>query len=200
MGQVMGNEMARRGNVEGAIAEYREALKKDVKLPGLRFQLAEMLSAPHVDSDPKEAEQEYRRALEENPLDIRAECRLGEMAPSRSEMQDAMARYSHAMKMRPDDSAANVGMAKALMGAGQTAKAEAYPKLAIASEPFDATAHMRLAAVYREAGNSADAAREVAEFQRLREMKMRLGDVYREMSVQLPAAERKDEESVKQVR
>jgi Flp pilus assembly protein TadD len=122
------------------------------------------------------------------------------MALGRSDMQDAMARYSHVLKMQPDDSDANLGMAKALMGDGQTAKAEPYLKRAIASEPFDATAHMRLAAVYREAGKSADAAREIAEFQRLREMKTRLGDVYREMSVQLPAAERKDEESVKQAR
>ena len=200
MRQLMGNEMARRGNVEGAIAEYREALKKDAKLPGLRFQLAEVLSASYVDSERKEAEQEYRQALEENPLDIRAECRLGEMALGRSDMQDAMARYSHALKMRPDDSDANLGMAKALMGGGQTAKAEPYLKRAISSEPFDATAHMRLAAVYRDAGKSADAAREVAEFQRLREMKTRLGGVYREMSVQLPAAERNDEESLKHAR
>ncbi|HWE00018.1 MAG TPA: hypothetical protein VG345_13300, partial [Bryobacteraceae bacterium] len=65
------------------------ALKKDPKLPGLRFQLAEMLGASPVDSDRKEAEQEYRQALEENPLDIRAECRLGEIALNRSDMQDA---------------------------------------------------------------------------------------------------------------
>ncbi|HWE00017.1 MAG TPA: hypothetical protein VG345_13295 [Bryobacteraceae bacterium] len=95
---------------------------------------------------------------------------------------------------------ANLGMAKALMGAGQTAKTEPYLKRSIATEPFDATAHMRLAAVYGETGKSVEAAREVAEFQRLREMKTRLGDVYREMSVQLPAAERKDEESLKQAR
>jgi hypothetical protein len=67
-------------------------------------------------------------------------------------------------------------------------------------EPFDATAHMRLVAVYRETGKSAEAAREAAEFQRPREMKTRLGDVYQEIKVQLPAAERKDQESVKQAR
>jgi tetratricopeptide (TPR) repeat protein len=200
MRQLMGNEMARRGNVEGAITEYREALKKDPKLPGLRFQMAEMLSVSPLDSDRKEAEGEYRQALEQNPLDIRAECRLGEIALNRSDMPGALARYSHALKLRPDDADANLGMAKALMGAGQTAKAEPYLKRAIAIEPFDATAHMRLAAVYRETGRSGEAAKEVAEFQRLREMKMRLGDVYREMSVQLPAAERKDEELLRQTR
>jgi tetratricopeptide (TPR) repeat protein len=200
MRQLMGNEMARRGNVEGAIAEYREALKKDPKLPGLRFQLAEMLSLSPVDSDRKQAEQEYRQSLEGNPMDVRAECRLGEIALNRSDVKEALARYAHALKLRPEDAEANLGMAKALMGSGQTAKAEPYLKQAIASEPFDATAHMRLAAVYRATGHSADAAREVAEFQRLRDMKTRLGDVYREMSVQLPAAERKDEESAKQAR
>src|SRR5437667_6198203 len=44
MRQVMAHEMARQGNTEGAIANYREALKLDPRLPGLHFELAEALS------------------------------------------------------------------------------------------------------------------------------------------------------------
>jgi tetratricopeptide (TPR) repeat protein len=37
MHQMMGQEMSRQGNIEGAIAHYREAVKLDPQLPGLRF-------------------------------------------------------------------------------------------------------------------------------------------------------------------
>jgi Tfp pilus assembly protein PilF len=44
MHQLMAHEAARQGNTEGAIAQYREALKIDPKTPGLHFELAEALS------------------------------------------------------------------------------------------------------------------------------------------------------------
>lgn len=44
MHRIMGQEMSRHGDIAGAIAHYREALKLDPGLPGLRFELAEALS------------------------------------------------------------------------------------------------------------------------------------------------------------
>src|SRR5207245_2754783 len=80
MHQLMGHEMARQGNMAGAIAHYREALKLDPQLPGLHFELAEMLNTSSDGSGAAEAENEYKAALAANPFDATAECRLGEIA------------------------------------------------------------------------------------------------------------------------
>ena len=42
--QMMAHELARQGHTDEAIANYREALKIDPTLPGLHFELAEMLN------------------------------------------------------------------------------------------------------------------------------------------------------------
>src|SRR5215469_11792770 len=62
MHQIMGQEMSRHGDIEGAIAHYREAVKLDPKLPGLRFELAEVLNVSNAAADQQEVEKEYRAA------------------------------------------------------------------------------------------------------------------------------------------
>jgi hypothetical protein len=39
MHQIMAQELARQGNTGGAIAHYRESVKRDPRLPGLTFGL-----------------------------------------------------------------------------------------------------------------------------------------------------------------
>jgi tetratricopeptide (TPR) repeat protein len=197
MRQLMGNEMARRGNIDGAIAQYRQALKINAQLPGVHFQLAEMLRASSSESDRAQAEKEYEGALAYNPLDAKSECRLGEIAIERSDLKGALARYSRAVELQPDDADANLGLARALMQTGQSDKAEHCLVRAAASEPFDPAIHMRLATLYRESGRAKDAARELAEFQRLKNLKERLTDVYREMRLQPPREDRQDQNVLK---
>jgi len=52
MHQLMAHEMARQGNTEAAIAHDREAIKIEPKLPGIHYELAEMLrtSTPPADN------------------------------------------------------------------------------------------------------------------------------------------------------
>ena len=83
------------------------------------------------------------------------------------------------------------------MGIGQTltqmhrpAEAEPYLKRAAQFEPFTAVTHYRLSQVYRAAGRTADAQKELAEFQRLKDMKERLKQVYEEMRLQPAKQER----------
>ena len=80
MHQLLAHEETREGNTNAAIAEYRKAIAIDGHLPGVHFELAELL---HTSQDPavkKEAEQEYRAALAANPQDEKAICRLGDIA------------------------------------------------------------------------------------------------------------------------
>ncbi|HKB99462.1 MAG TPA: tetratricopeptide repeat protein, partial [Terriglobales bacterium] len=83
--QMMAHELARQGKADEAIANYREALKIDPKLPGLHFELAEMLNSSTIPNGRQEAESEYRAALAVNPLDEKSQCRLGDLAALRGD-------------------------------------------------------------------------------------------------------------------
>jgi tetratricopeptide (TPR) repeat protein len=191
MHQMMAQEMARQGNTEGAIAHYREAVKMDPHLPGLHFELAEALSLS-TSADRDQVEKEYQAALSENPFEEKAESRLGEIALRASDLERAAAHYKRALEVQPNDADALVGMGRTLTQMHRPAEAEPYLKRAAQVEPFTAATHYRLSQVYRAAGRTADAQKELAEFQRLKEMKERLKQVYEEMRLQPVKQERLD--------
>lgn len=183
--QMMAQEMVRQGNNEGAIAKYREALKVDPALPGLHFELGEILSNSSTPAaDQGEIEREYKAALAANPFDEKSECRLGEIASRRSDLKDASSHYSRALELQPNDADANLGLAKVLISMNQPEKTQPLLERAARLEPFNAVTHYRLSLVYRGLGRSADASRELTEFQRLKEMKERLKQIYQEMRLQ----------------
>jgi tetratricopeptide (TPR) repeat protein len=189
MHQLMAHEAARQGNTEGAIAQYREALKIDPKLPGLHFELAEAQSASTSTSD---QENEYKAALAANPFDEKSECRLGEISSHQSDQEGAFAHYSRAVELQPNDPDANLGLAKALIAMNQPEKALPLLERAAQLEPFNATIRYHLSTVYRKAGRAGDAQRELAEFRRLKGLKARLNDVYSAMRLQPVKQERPD--------
>ncbi|HEY2546932.1 MAG TPA: tetratricopeptide repeat protein [Candidatus Acidoferrum sp.] len=190
--QLMAHELAKHGHTAEAIQNYRAALKIDPNLPGLHFELADMLN---VSSDPgakEEAEKEYKEALAVNPLDEQSECRLGDIAVQKNALKEAYDRYTRAVQLRPDDPEASIGLAKVLMSMDQPQKAEPLLEHAIQLDPTSAVAHFRLSTVYRQAGRTADAKHELAEYQKYKEMKEKLGDIYRAMRLQ-PAKEEHDD-------
>lgn len=186
--QLMARELNRQGNTEGAIAHYREALKIDPRLPGSHFELAEMLSAA---SDPDGAQKEYQAALAVDPFDEKSECRLGEFALQATDLKAATAHFSRALQLQPNDTDAAAGMAKTLIAMNQPEKALPLLERAAKLEPFDAPIHYHLAIVYRGLGRTADSRRELVEFQKVKEMKEKLRQTYREMRLQ-PKPERPD--------
>jgi tetratricopeptide (TPR) repeat protein len=192
MRQLMAHEMARQGDTQGAIAHYREALKIDPQRPGLHFELAEMLSNSSSRSDQDQAEQEYKAALAANPFDERSESRLGEICARRSELKDAFAHYSRVVELQPNDADANLGLAKVLIAMSQPEKAQPLLEHSAQLEPFNAATRYHLAAIYRKLGRDSDARRELAEFQKLKEMKHRLREIYREMRLAPAHQERPD--------
>jgi tetratricopeptide (TPR) repeat protein len=197
MHQVMAQEMARQGNMEGAIAHYREAVKLDPQLPGLRFELAEALNLSSSAADQEQVEKEYQAALSDNPFDEKAECRLGDIALRASDLESALAHYTRALELQPNDAEACLGIGKTLTQMHRPAEAEPYLKRSAQLEPFNAATHYRLSLVYRAAGRTADAQKELAEFQRLKDMKERLKQVYEEMRLQPVKQERSELDSAK---
>ena len=184
MHQLMAHEMARQGNIEGAIAHDREAVKIEPKLPGIHFDLAEMLRTSTPPADPAVVESEYQASLADNPFDEKSECRLAEIAARRPDPKTAAAHYSRALELQPNDVDANLGYARILIAMNQPEKAEALLQRAARLEPYNAVAHYRLSMVYRTLGRAADARRELSEFQRLNRMKEHLKEIYHEMRLQ----------------
>ena len=197
MHQVMAHELEKHGDDEAAIRNYREALKLDPKLPGLHFELAEVLNASSVATEQQQAESEYRAALSVNQFDERAEFRLGDISSRRGDVQEAYAHYSRAVQLQPNDAEANVGLAKVLMLMNQPDKAEPLLQRALQLDPTSAAAHFRRSTLYRQAGRTTDAKRELEEYQKYKEMKEKLRDIYHDMRVK-PAKQEDVERDVRQ--
>jgi tetratricopeptide (TPR) repeat protein len=192
MQQLMAHELARRGDNQGAIADYRAAIALDPKLSDLHFELADMLYGSSSAADQAEAEKEYKRALELNPFDERSVCRLGVLAAKRSDTKAALAFYSRAYQLAPNDVDANLGLAKILMSMQQPQKAQVHLERAVQVEPYEAAVHYRLGVVYRELGKTAESKREFDEFEKLKKMKNNLQSLYQAMRLQPGRQDRTD--------
>ena len=131
-------------------------------------------------------------SLAANPFDATAECRLGEIAAKRADSTDARAHYARALEIQPDSAEANLGMARTLVSLRQPEKARPFLERAVRLDPSNATAHFRLAALYRSAGREQDARRELAEFQKYKDMKERLKEIYGQMRLTSGKQERPD--------
>ncbi len=191
--QMMAHELARQGNTDEAIANYREALKIDPNASGLHFELAEMLNSSSVPGGHEEAEKEYHAALAVNPNDEKAECKLGDLAALRGDQNAAAEHYERALKLQPNDSDAIIGLAKTLMNLNQPDKALPLLEQAVKIDPTNAVAHFRLSTLYRKMGRTDDANRELAEYQKFKAMKEKLRDTYRQMRLQPDKKEQEDD-------
>jgi tetratricopeptide (TPR) repeat protein len=190
--QAMAHELAKRGNTAEAIENYRAALKIDPQLPGLHFELAEMLSTLSTTPGRQEAEKEYEAALEANPSDEQAECRLGDIALQKDDLKEAGQRYSRALQLQPNDPEADIGMAKVFMSMDQPQKAEPLLQQALKLDPTNVLAHFRLSAVYRQTGRPADAKHELEEYQKYKEIKEKLRTIYSDLHQEQGTDERQD--------
>jgi cytochrome c-type biogenesis protein CcmH/NrfG len=115
MHQLLAHEETREGNTNGAIAQYRKAIEFNPHLPGVHFELAELLSTSQDPAIKKQAEQEYRSALADNPRDEKAVCELAEIAMTKGDESGAVNLYSDAIELQPDDANAKLGLAKVLL-------------------------------------------------------------------------------------
>ncbi len=194
MHQVMAHEEARQGNNAAARLQFQKALEIDPKLPGIHFEMAELLG---LSEDPKikaQAESEYKAAIAENALDEKAETKLGDLASRKGDSAQALQHYNSALRLQPEDAEADFGLAKTLIAMNEQAKALPILERAVQLEPTNAAAHFRLSTIYREMGRTADSQHEVEEYKRYKQMKEKLEAVFKEMQLH-PAGLSTEEES-----
>jgi len=195
MHQVMAQEMARQGDIAGSIRHYREAARIDPAIPGLHFELAERLAEAADAAESAQAEAEYAAALKENPFDLRAACRLSEIRLKQGDLAPALDYGRLAARLGPNDAEALFVLAKALLANDKSAEALPLLERAAKLDPFNATIHYRLGGAYRQLDRPEDARRELTEYQRLREMKDQLRQVYIGMRLQPSKSDRLDAEA-----
>jgi tetratricopeptide (TPR) repeat protein len=184
MHQMLAHEETKRGDTNAAIAQYRQAIAIDPHLPGVHFELAELLNSSQDAAIKKQAEQEYRAALAANPSDEKAELRLGEIDARNGRVAQALDELTKAVALRPDDADAKFDLAKLLLQMGQNDKAQALLEQAVQLDPTIAVAHLRLAELYRREGRTDDTKREVNLYKQYTDMKTKLTASYKELQVQ----------------
>jgi tetratricopeptide (TPR) repeat protein len=184
MHQLMAHEDIRQGNTNSAVEQFRKAIAIDPHLPGIYFELAELLRSSQDAGVKKEAEDAYRAALKENPQDEKTILRLAETDAEKGNVQQASVEYTKAIELQPADAEAKLGLAKALIEMNQTDKALKLLEEAVQLEPTNATAHYRLGSVYRKIGRTDDAKREMELYKKFKDLKEKLRSLYKELQVQ----------------
>jgi tetratricopeptide (TPR) repeat protein len=190
---VMAHEEVKQGNNVGARVQYQKALEIDPKIPGIHFEMGELLG---LSEDPKikaEAESEYKAAIAENALDEKAETRLGDLSSRKGDSAQAVQFYTTALRLQPEDAEAGFGLAKTLIAMNEQAKALPILERAVQLEPTNAAAHFRLSTLYREMGRTADSQHEVEEYKRYKLMKEKLEAVFKEMQLHPAGISTEDE-------
>jgi Tfp pilus assembly protein PilF len=184
MHQVMAHEESRQGNNNGAVAEFRKAIAIDPHLPGIHFELAELLHSSEDEAVKKEAEKEYRSALAENPQDAKSILRLADIDAQKGASQQALEEYRKAVALQPGDADAKLGLAKILTEMNQSDEALPLLEDAVRLDATNATAHYRLGTLYRRIGRSEDSKREIELYKKYKDLKEKLRAVYKDLQVQ----------------
>ena len=186
MHQAIAHELARERDTPGAIASFRKAIAADPKLPGIHFELAEALNSS---DDPKikaQAEAEYKLAVEQNSRDEKALTRLGDVTADKNDLTGAEALYKRALALLPNDADALIGLAHVYSESGDDAAALPLLQQVITADPTNVLAHFRLGGVYRKLHRPEDSKRELAEYQKYKDLKAKLGEVYKDMRIETP--------------
>jgi Tfp pilus assembly protein PilF len=183
MHQAMAHELGRIGDSTGAIADYRAALAADPQLPGIHFELAEALHNSPETKLKEEAEQEYRVAVAENPLDEKALSRLGDVVLEKGNLDEAEKYYKQSLAIVPGEVDSEVGLASVYIRKNDMASALPLLESAVKADPGNILAHYRLSTVYRSLHRPEDAKRELAEYKKYKDLKEKLRTIYKDMKI-----------------
>jgi tetratricopeptide (TPR) repeat protein len=179
MHMIMAGELGRQGDRGAAIAQYREAIRLNPKLPGVHFELAEQLRSSSDARLNAQAEDEYKAAVRVNAYDGASWRRLGEILSAKGDFKAAEEGFQKALAVQPRDSDAETGMAIALISTNRPNEALPLLESAIKDDPTNLVAHYRLSGLYRRAGRAEDAQREMETFRHYQDVKDKIGKVYK---------------------
>jgi tetratricopeptide (TPR) repeat protein len=137
----LGNALAGHGQVDEAIAQYRQALKIRPDYVEAHNNLGLALAGRgQVD----EAIVHYRKALELKPDYQDAHNNLGLALAGRGQVDEAIAQYRKALEIKPDFAVADINLGAALADRGQVDEAIVQYRKALEINPDSGLAHNNL--------------------------------------------------------
>ncbi len=148
-----------------AAEELEAAAKFDPDLPRLQYSLG--LSYLKIGRS-QEARACFERELRQSPQDFSYLFYSAYAHELSGELEVARRRSEEALKLEPSSPEANTLLGKILLKQGKAADAVAPLESAVANDPADSEKRYLLARVYQQLGRRKDAARELAEVQRLK--------------------------------
>jgi Flp pilus assembly protein TadD len=187
---MMADQFVLESDSDNAIAQFREAIRLNPRLPGVHFELAMQLRNSSDPSLRTEAEREFKTALSLNQFDQKAWRGLGEMMASKGDLAAAKDDYLKALALSPKDSDVETDLAKVSLALDDRKAAKSLLEDAVKHDPTNIVAHYQLSGVYRLEGRAADAQHEMDEFLHYRTLKNDLSKVFarfREQNVPLGA-------------
>jgi tetratricopeptide (TPR) repeat protein len=147
--------------------EFQEALRLRPDIPKLHLELGEVYAGS---SQWAKAEEEFRAEAKLQPGNAEASYRLGTALLQQGKAREARTELQRADRMQPDmpETLYSLGKAASLEGdAGAAEKAWTTLLTIEKASSLSAQTHFALAGLYRKQGKTADAEREMQEFQKL---------------------------------
>jgi tetratricopeptide (TPR) repeat protein len=162
-----------------AAHEYRSVLKIEPQLTDIRYRLgrALLLSQPDGKAD-AEAQAEFRKVLEANPVHTAALTDLGDIHLRNGQREEASKLFTKAIEVQPVAVPARVGLAKVHIAEKQWPKALEQLEAAAKIAPAEEGVYYNLMLAYRGLGRQADAKQALETFERLKKQKGQQGATF----------------------
>jgi len=184
MYQAIAHELVQQRDMNGAITDFRKAIAVNLNLPGIHYELGEALHASDDLNLRAEAEEQYKLAVAANPFDQKAITRLGDIAFDKGDLDGAAASYKKALVLAPSDADAQIGLARVYTEKNDPQAAAPLLESVVKADVSNVQAHYRLSVVYRKLKRPEDAKRELAEYQKYKDMKERLRKTYKTLRLE----------------
>ncbi|MDQ2774406.1 MAG: tetratricopeptide repeat protein [Acidobacteriota bacterium] len=148
-------------NDEGAIGEYRDALRRKPDLPNIHFAIGSLY---WKDQKFDAAWTELQQELRTNPNHAQALYELADIRAFQGHAEEAEKYYLKALKLEPAMVEAHFGLEKIYTESGLYEKSLYHLRAVLKADSSDSTAHYRLARVYRKMNRPQEAEKELAIF------------------------------------
>lgn len=158
-----------QGDIELAVAAYRQVAALDPTRPGIHFRLGRTL----LPRSPEEARKEFEQELQIDPTNANAAYELGELHRKNGDFAEARRFFEMALKNYPGFEEAQVGLGKALLALEQPALALPHLEAARSLNRENEVTHFQLWRAYKALGNASEQEKALAEFRRLQSLKSR---------------------------